>query len=367
LLLTKQKGEDSQMRKLVILGGGYGGMRILQRLLPNKVPKDVEIYLVDKVPYHCFKTEFYALAAGTVPDVEIRLTFPNHSPLKFINDWVTGIDLDNQKVVLKDHEDLSYDDLIIGLGCENNYHNVPGADQYTYGIQSIEATRKTYNALSNLPKGSKVAIIGAGLSGVEIASELYESRPDLNISLFGRGKMVLSSLSVKIGNYVQKWFEERGITVVNESNITKVEEGILYNHGEPLQFDAIVWTAGIRANKVVRDLPVKKDKKGCVYLTPYHNIPGYENVYVVGDCAHLPYAPTAQLAEAQGDQIVKVLQMRWNNEPLPKTLPTIKLKGTLGSLGKKHGFGLVADKSLTGKVPRLLKSGVLWMYKVQNS
>lgn len=355
------------MRKLVILGGGYGGMRILQRLLPNNVPKDVKVYLIDKVPYHFFKTEFYALAAGTVPDVDIRMTFPNHSPLEFINDWVEGIDLEKQTVQLKNNGDFSYDHLIIGLGCENNYHNVPGADKYTYGIQSIETTRKTYKALNNLPIDSKVAIIGGGLSGVEIASELYESRPDLNIALFDRGDMVLSSLSVKIGKYVQNWFKERGIAVVNNSNITRVEEGILYNHDEPIEFDAIVWTAGIRANKVVRDLPVKKDKKGCVYLTPHHNIPGYENVYVVGDCAHLPYAPTAQLAEAQGDQIANVLQKRWNNEPLPEELPTIKLKGTLGSLGKKHGFGLVADRSLTGKVPRLLKSGVLWMYKVQNS
>ena len=56
------------MRKLVLLGGGYGNMRILLRLLPNNIPDDVEITLIDRTPFHSLKTEFYALAAGTSPD-----------------------------------------------------------------------------------------------------------------------------------------------------------------------------------------------------------------------------------------------------------------------------------------------------------
>ena len=58
-----------------------------------------------------------------------------------------------------------------------------------------------------------------------------------------------------------------------------------------------------------------------------------------------------------------MLLKRWNGEEPPEELPVIKLKGVLGSLGKKHGFGLVAEKPLTGRVARLLKSGILWMYK----
>lgn len=354
------------MRRLVIIGGGYGGMRIIQRLFSGPIREDIKVILVDKVPYHCFKTEFYALAAGTIPDTDVRMDFPNHPQLSFINDTVTKINLEESFILLKENGRLTYDDLIIGLGCENKYHNVPGADQYTYGVQSIAATRRTNIALNNLPKSSKVAIVGAGLSGVEIASELHESRPDLKIFLFDRGKIVLSSFPRKLGEFVSEWFQEHGVTVVNYANITKVEEGILYNHDEPMEFDAIVWTAGIQANKLVRELDVDKDKSGRVKLTRYHNIPNYENVYVVGDCASLPYAPSAQLAEAQGEQIVQVLLKRWNQEELPAELPKIKLKGVLGSLGKKQGFGLIADRPLTGRIPRLLKSGVLWMYKFHN-
>lgn len=116
----------------------------------------------------------------------------------------------------------------------------------------------------------------------------------------------------------------------------------------------------------LRELNVEKDNQGRVVLTPRHHIPNIENVYVVGDCASLPHAPSAQLAEGQAEQIAQVLQKRWKGEEPPSEFPPIKLKGVLGSLGKKHGFGLVADRPLTGRVPRLLKSGVLWMYKYHN-
>jgi len=113
-------------------------------------------------------------------------------------------------------------------------------------------------------------------------------------------------------------------------------------------------------------MDVEKDRQGRIILTPHHNLPENEHVYVVGDCASLPHAPSAQLAEGQAEQIVDILLKRWNNQELPEQLPTIKLKGVLGSLGKKHGFGLVADRPITGRVARLLKSGILWMYKYHN-
>ncbi|MBP3038635.1 NAD(P)/FAD-dependent oxidoreductase [Bacillaceae bacterium Marseille-Q3522] len=354
------------MKNLVILGGGYGGMRILAKLLPNQLPEDVSVILIDLVPYHCLKTEFYALAAGTIADQDIRVPFPDHSRLTFKYGEVTKIHLKDKKVALKEGQAISYDDLVIGLGCEDKYHQIPGADTYTFSIQSIEKARETLQALCKLSPKSVVGIVGAGLSGVELASELIESRPDLTIKLFDRGSHILSSFPERLSTYVEKWFFEHKIEIVNKANITCVEENLLYNHERPVGCDAIVWTAGIQPNKVVRELDVAKDTQGRVILTNHHNIPDDEHVYVVGDCASLPHAPSAQLAEGQAEQIVQILLKRWSHETLPETMPVIKLKGILGSLGKKHGFGLVADRPVTGRVPRLLKSGVLWMYKYHN-
>ncbi|MFD1737763.1 NAD(P)/FAD-dependent oxidoreductase [Bacillus salitolerans] len=351
------------MKHLVLLGGGYGNMRVLLRLLPNQLPDDVKITLIDRNPYHCLKTEYYALAAGTISDQHIRVTFPEHPRLTAHYGDVTGIDLQTKQVHLHKQEPIAYDDLIIGLGCEDKYHNVPGADEFTYSIQTIDKSRDAYQALNNLGANSVVGIVGGGLSGVELASELRESRSDLTIKLFDRGKHILSMFPERLSKYVEDWFNEHNVEIISSSNVTKVEEHTIYNNDEAVHCDVIVWTAGIQPSKVVRDLEVEKDAQGRVVLTNQHNLPNDEHVYVVGDCASLPHAPSAQLAEGQAEQIVQVLLKRWSGEEPPSEFPPIKLKGVLGSLGKKHGFGLVADRALIGRVPRLLKSGILWMYK----
>ncbi|GIN70949.1 NADH dehydrogenase-like protein YutJ [Bacillus sp. J14TS2] len=351
------------MKKLVLLGGGYGNMRVLRELLPHNLPEDWTVTLIDKVPYHSIKTEYYALAAGTISDQDVRVSFPEESKLNVQYGEVTNVDLDEKLVHVAHSEPISYDQLVIGLGCEDKYHNIPGADLYTHSIQSIGKARDTSQKLNNLSANSVVSIVGGGLSGIELASELRESRPDLIIKLFDRGKTVLSSFPERISLYVQNWFASNGVEVVNEANITKVEEGILYNNDQPVSADVIVWTAGIQPNKIIQSMNVEKDRQGRAILTPYHNIPQYEDVYVVGDCASLPHAPSAQLAEGQAEQIVEIMKKRWNNQALPEEMPSIKLKGTLGSLGKKKGFGMMVDRPITGRIARILKSGVLWMYK----
>jgi NADH:ubiquinone reductase (H+-translocating) len=354
------------MKNLLILGGGYGGMKFLNEILSDQLPNDILITLVDRVPYHCLKTEFYALAAGTISDKEVRVTFPEHPQLSIKYGEITQINTEEKKVILDGEQELIYDDLIIGLGCEDKYHNVPGAEQFTYSIQSIGNSRTTYSILNNLGPGSVVGIVGAGLSGVELSSELSESRKDLQIKLFSRGEHILSDFPEKLSTYVEKWFDSHDIEVIYHSNITKVEENTLYNNDESIHCDVVVWTAGIQANKLVRDLNVEMDSSSRVKITPHHHLPTDEHVFILGDCASLPHAPSAQLAEGQAEQIAEVFKRRWKNEELPESFPPIKLKGVLGSLGKKQGFGLMADRAITGRVARLLKSGILWMYKYHN-
>jgi NADH:ubiquinone reductase (H+-translocating) len=347
---------------IVLLGGGYGGLRTVQRLLSSNLPNDVHLTLIDRMPYHCLKTEYYALAAGTEPDVQLRVPFPQDERLEFINAEVLNIDLNEKQVELKGRDNVSYDYLIIGLGCEDKYHGIEGAEEHTYSIQTMERVRETYHKLSNIPAQGTVSIVGGGLSGVEVAAELRESRADINIQIYDRNKTILAPFPKRVQTFVENWFRDNNVEIIHEANITKVEPNVLYNHDEPEETDAIVWTAGIQANFLVQNLPLEKDHMGRVVLTEHHHLPDHPQVFVVGDCASLPHAPSAQLAEAQGEQIAEVLQAMLTNAPLPQ-LPEIKLKGVLGSLGKKSGFGLMGETKLTGRVPRMLKSGVLWMYK----
>ena len=354
------------MRKLLLLGAGYGNMRILLRMLTKELPSDIEITLVDRTLFHSLKTEFYALAAGTVPDSNVRVAIPVHDQLKVIEGEIEEIKPEQKEVVLRDGQVLAYDELVIGLGSEDNHHGVPGAAEHTLSIQTIGKSRKTYQTLLGLGGGATVGIVGAGLSGIELASELRESRPDLKIKLFDRSPRILRDFPERLSNFVKGWFDQNEVEVVANSNITKVGEHTLYNHEETIDVDAVVWTAGIKPGKIVEELEVQKDRSGRLVLNQYHQIPSYPSVYAVGDIAALPHAPSAQLAEVQGEQIVQVLRSVWKDEALPAEMPELKLKGFMGSLGKKQGFAYLADRTVTGRIARLMKSGLLWMYKWHN-
>lgn len=351
------------MKRLVILGGGYGGLRIIERMLTPDLPDNVFITLVDRMPFHGLKTEYYALAAGTEPEEAIRVAFPSDPRLQVKHGEIAGVDLDDRLVTFSNGDTLSYDWLVVALGCEDRYHDIPGAKEYTHSIQTLGATRKTYSAVNSVNPYGNVTIVGGGLSGVELASELRESRPDLNISILDRGESILSPFPKKLQQYASQWFTEHDVKLVPLAHVNCVEQGVVYNHNQPNNSDVIVWTAGIQASGIIRELPIELDGSGRAVLNQYHQLPSHSNVYVVGDCAALPFAPSAQLAEVQGEQIAALLKKDIKGESYPPSLPLIKLKGVLGSLGKKEGFGIMGKVSLVGQMPRVMKSGVLWMYK----
>lgn len=128
------------MKNLVLLGGGYGNMRIMSHILPNALPKDYSLTLVDRMPYHSLKPEFYELAAGTKSDKDIRMNFPDSPRINTVYGEITEIDLDDQ-IVSVGNTKIDYDELVIGLGCEDKYHNVPGAEEHTFSIQTLSKSR----------------------------------------------------------------------------------------------------------------------------------------------------------------------------------------------------------------------------------
>ena len=132
---------------------------------------------------------------------------------------------------------IEYDDLIIGLGCEDNYHQVEGAEKYTHSIQTISKSKRTHKQLRHLPDGAKIAIIGGGLSGVELAAELAESSK-LQISLFDRGDAILSSYPKKVRNYVERWFKDKKVIVVGTGKSGIGSAALLEKNGAlPLIYD----------------------------------------------------------------------------------------------------------------------------------
>src|SRR5690625_3977181 len=126
------------MKNLVILGGGYGGLKTLLGVLGQGVPDDVKITLIDKNPYHSLKTEFYTIAAGTSAEKDVRVQYPDDDRVNYMFARVSEIDVKHQKISFHNVSDIiSYDYLIIGLGCEDNYHGVQGAEEFTESVQPL--------------------------------------------------------------------------------------------------------------------------------------------------------------------------------------------------------------------------------------
>jgi len=348
------------MSKVVILGGGYGGMMVVQELLEH-LPSDARVVLVDRMPYQGLKTEYYALAAGTVSDLEIRVNFPVHPQLQMVYGNVKDIDLENKLVHIDEQDPLSYDSLVIALGCTDNYHGITGASEYACSIQSLSATRRTFQQINDIRPYGQLTIVGGGLSGVEVAAELRESRADVNIRILDRGASVMSAFPGKLQNYVADWFRQHDVEMRSHISITSLEQGVIHNGDEQILTDVTVWTAGIQPVELVQRMTLPKDPQGRLIVNEWHELPDAPHVYVIGDCSSQPFSPSAQLAGAQGKQVAEVILARWDNKE-PK-LSRIKLKGVLGSLGKKAGFGLMGATPLLGRIPRMLKSGVLWKSK----
>jgi len=351
------------MKRLVIVGGGYGGIKILSGLLDQPLPEDIHITVVDRNPFRSLKTEFYAIAAGTVADQEVRVEFPDDNRVNYVFKEIKKIDTEHEQILFEDPEEsLPYDYLVIGVGCEDNYHGIPGAEEYTESVQTFSKARHAGVSIGNLKAYGKVSVIGAGLSGIEVASEIRESRPDLNIRLLDRGASVLKAFDSKIQNYVEQWFIKNNVDVIHHSNIEYVEKDGVCNNGVCYLNDVTIWTAGVQPNRLVRELPYAKDVQDKIVVNEFYQVPTQPNVYVVGDCASSEYSPSAQLAGLQGEQVADILLAVLNDRE-PKKPKALKLKGTLGSLGKSDGFGNMIKTPMTGLLPRLAKSGVLWLNK----
>lgn len=351
------------MKKLIILGGGYGGINVAANILHHNFPEDIEIILIDRNPYHALKTEFYATAAGTKANTEVRLNFPDDPRIHYLYKDINHINTESKQIEFKDESaSISYDYLVVGLGAVDTYRNVPGAKEYSHSVQTMTNAVKTGASVANTPAHGTIIIVGGGLSGIEVAAEIRVSRQDLNIKLMDRNDAVLRPFDMKIREYVEAWLKKNKVDVVHHCDIEKVLEDGVVSKGETHFSDVTLWTAGVIPNRIVRELPFEKDKQERIIVNEFFQVPEDESIYIVGDCAASEYSPSAQLARAQGQQIAEIL-LDILHEKEPKEPKPIKLKGTLGSLGRSDGFGNMMDMPMTGWLPRVAKSGVLWLNK----
>lgn len=364
-----------QPARICILGGGFGGLYTALRLsqLPWEEAQKPEIVLVDKSDRFLFSPLLYELLTGELQTWEIAPPFVEvlaGTGVRFYQGRVADIDIDEQRVHLQDGPEIPYDRLVLALGGETPLDMVPGATSYAFPFRTITDAYRLEERLRLLEESDadkiRVAIVGGGYSGVELACKLADR-------LQSRGRLRLVELADQIlrtspefnRDAANKALEKRGVWVDLETKVESIAVDAIAleykNQVDTIPVDLVIWTVGTRVNPVVQSLPVKQNQRGSLTTTPTLQLVDRSEIYALGDLADCVDADgqqvpiTAQAAFQQADYVGWNIWASLTNRPL---LPfRYQHLGEMMTLGTNNatftGLGVKLDGPLAYVARRL--------------
>ncbi|MCX5963966.1 MAG: NAD(P)/FAD-dependent oxidoreductase [Cyanobacteria bacterium] len=312
------------MSRICILGGGFGGLYTALRLsqLPWTGHEKPEITLVDKCDRFVFLPLLYEVVTGDLQSWEVA---PYYSELlsgtgiRYVQATVDSVNLAGRTVQITQNgqaERLSYDRLVLAMGGESVIGNVSGAADNALPFRTLNDALRLSDRLKDLEASAadriRVAIIGGGYSGVELACNLAERLGD-------RGRVRIVELGDRILNFspdfnrkaAEKALTDRKVWTdlqTKTSNVTSDEITLQYDDkSETLPVDLVLWTVGTRISEVIQSLPLPMNNRGQVKVQTTLQVEGYPEVYALGDLADCKDADgqiiptTAQAAFQQAD------------------------------------------------------------------
>lgn len=378
------------MPKLVILGAGYGGLAVAQKLESLAMGRTQwEITLIDQRDYHLIQVRVHEVAANTIPAARVKVPFSEllaNRNIRFVQAHIEKIMLE-QKQVQTSAGTFSYDRLVIGLGSETAFRNVPGLQEYAFPMKTLEdavnfrraviqafkvATAEGQSPLQ--PNDPRLTFIigGAGLTGTELAAEMLDFCGDIvkrypmaankyRIILLDAAPRILPQLSPSYSQYVRDELTIKGVTVITNAFIDKAEAGTLYlKDGKVLKGAVLCWAGGIKAPAILAESGFEVSKDGRIEVDRFLRTKQFPEVYALGDNALVPdsrngkFVPqTGQYAERQGDYIGQSLFDEEHGFRLQPYTPFSL--GVAISLGRREALTLSGPIRLTGVPGRLAK------------
>lgn len=378
---------------VVIIGGGYGGIRAMEHLAHHS---QIAITLIDKNPYHYMQAEVYDFIANKVDMSQVMIDLPSlcksFGLVEFVCEEVSGIDAQNSTVTTS-AQSIRYDHLIIATGSRTYFPDfIKGLRQHSHGVKSIPAAldfkqqfeRSLLNRIEAQSQGCDVkpfniVIGGAGLSGVEIAAEMaaYANHFYANGNFGCRGvdvylidayETILFGMDPFLIESAHKRLVQLGVHVWHNNRIGEVlENRIILDSGKVLDFEFMIFTGGIAASTLTQHLGFETNAKGHLIVDANLNIPFHENIYAIGDITQaiteegkfIP--PTAQLAERGGEHVARNILRSLKGKA--KQPFTYKNQGVMIALGGEYGAGLLPGGiKIRGYVAYLIKKAIFWLY-----
>ncbi|ONI83251.1 oxidoreductase [Saccharothrix sp. ALI-22-I] len=263
---------------IVVVGAGYAGLaaaKLAAKWTDSRVTLvNARDRFVERVRLHQF------VVGQPMRDLPLEDLLKG-TGVELVVDRVTGIDADTRKVQLTGGV-LAYDRLIYALGSHANLDGVPGAAEHAHAVSTRDDAERLAVALKN---ARTVAVTGGGLTGIEAATELAESRPDLDVVLVTGGGFG-QALSEKGRRYLTKTFDRLGIRVRDHANVAEVRaDGLVLDTGDLIAADTVVWTAGFRVPDLAGQAGFEVDARGRMVVDESLTSISHPDVMAVGDAA----------------------------------------------------------------------------------
>ena len=303
---------SSKTKHIVILGGGFAGLWAAKEF--GKKDR-YQVTVIDRNNYHLFQPLLYQVAsAGLEPEqisYPLRGTFRKMLNVEFRMAEVTGLNLE-KKILLSDVGPIHYDGLIIALGSVTNYFGVPGAEEFAFSLKNAEEAIDIRNHILSCFEYAQhepdpaireqlltFVIVGAGPTGVEYAGALSElvhtslhrdfrelEKNDVKIMLIEGEAGPLNGYPVKLRLYAKERLEHRGIHGNYKQHVVQVEaDKVTLKSGDVIPTRTVLWTAGIRGNKVAEKMGMPLGHAKRIITTPELNLADHPEVFVAGDLA----------------------------------------------------------------------------------
>ena len=355
---------DINLKRIVVIGGGFGGLRLAKKLST----KDYQVVLLDKHNYHAFQPLLYQVAtAGLEPDSiahAIRQVFAGKENFYFRIANVDEINTSNQ-TISTNIGNIHYDYLVIATGSETNYYGNKNIERYAMPMKSIpEALDLRSLILQNLEKAlltndldersrlMNYVIVGGGPTGVELAGAMGELKkhvlphdyPDLdirrmNVHLIQGADRLLPTMSQNASDKAFTYLEELGVQVWFDMMVKDYDGNVITTDKRPFEATTLIWAAGVKGSLIPGIEGEGVIVGGRYVVNEFNQIKGFENIFALGDVALMitPENPkgdpmVAQVAIQQGKLLADNFERLKENQPMKPF--KYKDKGSMATIGR---------------------------------
>ncbi len=344
------------MKKVVIIGGGFAGA-----MIAKKMQSSFDVTLIDNKDYFEFTPSVPRAIIEPEKIKNIQIQHKDYlTKARFFHDNVISIDKKN--VNTYKNNKFYYDYLII---CSGSRYNKPFKQENAFladrGTHITESNKKLINS-------KKVLIIGGGLVGVEIATEIVDKYKNKKIIIAQLDDKLIPRNNKKSSDYCYKFLKSRGVEVILGQKVVSYNKTLaVTNKKKRIRADMILLCTGIIPNSEFMKENFSKsiDEKGRIKVNNHLQVEGHKNVFSAGDVNNIMEEKTAQSAEDQAGIIISNIIRMEKNEELNSY--QTKSKPMVISLGKKDGVFEWGDFVMTGRIPALLKKFIeiktMWNYK----